>query len=616
MLVRTVDMRIALLYPPPWKLPNPGEAQDFGRDGAPDGYRQGDLDGDFYQTPYGMLSIAAQAVRAGHKVKLLNLSAHPWETVQKVVRQLDADLWGMSCWTANRRGVALAADEIKKHHPDSHVVVGGPHAAPLAKEMLRHHAAIDTVTSGESEQTFIELADRLADGRGNVGLAGAHYREGGGIVAGPDRASASDLDVYASVHEFFCTHIFMTSRGCPWACTFCGAESQWGRGFRGNSVGYVLDALERALERLPVKMLMIKDDTFTTNRKRVLEICRGIRERGLRFMWSCDTRVDLLSDELLREMRLAGCERLSLGVESGAPDIIANVDKKITVDDILESTALAKKYGIRVRYYMMLGNRGETTETFQQTLDFLNRAKPHEYIFSCLSIYPGTRDFADAERAGWLDRSVFFRESFQELKVPFDAGEEVTAMMNAWFAQHGGVQRVYQEGVSERLAIVERLPEHHAAHLDLGGAYFADGEFDLAERHVRKALDLGYPLPGLALNYLACIAVERGDFDAMMDLYSEAAKRDPQHYVLIKNVDAARSWFRDRGSERGLQLSLDANHDWKLLERTAQPTLPGPLADDFADWSKDNFAGPAAEPSIARAGSLAQLKSRKHLDVV
>jgi len=189
-------------------------------------------------------------------------------------------------------------------------------------------------------------------------------------------------------------------------------------------------------------------------------------------------------------------------------------------------------------------------------------------------------------------------------------------MMNAWFAQHGGVQRVYQEGVSERLAIVERLPEHHAAHLDLGGAYFADGEFDLAERHVRKALDLGYPLPGLALNYLACIAVERGDFDAMMDLYSEAAKRDPQHYVLIKNVDAARSWFRDRGSERGLQLSLDANHDWKLLERTAQPTLPGPLADDFADWSKDNFAGPAAEPSIARAGSLAQLKSRKHLDVV
>ena len=65
-------MRIALLYPPPWKIPKPG--QHFGRDGAPEGYRDGDLDGDFYQVPYGLLTVAAQATRAGHRVKLLNLS--------------------------------------------------------------------------------------------------------------------------------------------------------------------------------------------------------------------------------------------------------------------------------------------------------------------------------------------------------------------------------------------------------------------------------------------------------------------------------------------------------------------------------------------------------------
>ena len=80
------------------------------------------------------------------------------------------------------------------------------------------------------------------------------------------------------------------------------------------------------------------------------------------FFWSCDTRVDLLSDELLREMRLAGCQRLSLGVESGSQRILDLIDKKITPAEILESTQLAKKYGIKVRYYMMLGNRGETAE--------------------------------------------------------------------------------------------------------------------------------------------------------------------------------------------------------------------------------------------------------------
>src|SRR5258706_16424637 len=142
----------------------------------------------------------------------------------------------------------------------------------------------------------------------------------------------------------------MTSRGCPWQCTFCGAEATWGRGFRGQSVPYVLDALEKAVARLSVKMVQIKDDTFTTNKKRVLELCQGIRERKLQFLWSCDTRVDVLSEDLLREMRLAGCQRLSLGVESGAPSILAQVDKKITVDEILTSTETAKKFGIQVRY--------------------------------------------------------------------------------------------------------------------------------------------------------------------------------------------------------------------------------------------------------------------------
>jgi radical SAM superfamily enzyme YgiQ (UPF0313 family) len=167
-------------------------------------------------------------------------------------------------------------------------------------------------------------------------------------------------------------------------------------------------------------MIQIKDDTFTTNRKRVLELCRGIRDRGIKFVWSCDTRVDVLSEDLLREMRLAGCERLSLGVESGSQAILDAIDKKITVDEIMASTELAKKYGIQVRYYMMIGNRGETRATHAESLAFLDRSKPHQYLFSCLSIYPGTRDFHDAEAAGRIHRQQYFTEAFQELKVPFD----------------------------------------------------------------------------------------------------------------------------------------------------------------------------------------------------
>jgi anaerobic magnesium-protoporphyrin IX monomethyl ester cyclase len=451
-------MRIALLYPPPWKIPMHGEAPDAGGDGPPSEYRDGDLDADFFQTPYGLFVLGAQALRAGHQVKVLNLSAFAWRRVEEVIAALDADLFGMSCWTANRRGVGLTARLIKRLHPRAHVVVGGPHATPLPRHMLAYHPDIDTVAIGESERTFMELVERLEAGQPTGGIAGTAYRVGDRIEIAPERPAVEDLDALASPHDYFDTHIVMTSRGCPWRCTFCGAEASWGRGYRAQSVPYVLDALEKAVARAPVKMIQIKDDTFTTNRKRVLALCRGIRERGIKFVWSCDTRVDVLGDELLREMRLAGCERLSLGVESGSQKILDAIDKKITVDEIVGSTELAKKYGIKLRYYMMVGNRGETRETLQESLRFLERARPHQYLFAALSVYPGTRDYDLAVEQGWLDPDFYFERDFQELKCTFDASDEDTAFLRAWFDGHKGLHEPFREGVASSSAWATTTP--------------------------------------------------------------------------------------------------------------------------------------------------------------
>jgi anaerobic magnesium-protoporphyrin IX monomethyl ester cyclase len=577
-------VRIALLYPPPWKIPMPGEPPDVGGDGPPNEYAEGDLDSDFFQTPYGLFALGAQALRAGHGAKVINLSGFAWRRVEEVVAALDAEVFGLSCWTANRRGVALVARLIKRIHPQAHVVVGGPHATPLARAMLAHHPDIDTIALGESEATFLELIDRLQTGRPTTGLAGTAYRIGDHIELGPKRAAIEDLDALASPHDWFDTHIVMTSRGCPWACTFCGAETSWGRSYRGQSVAYVLDTLERAVSRAPVKMIQIKDDTFTTSKKRVLELCRGIRERKLRFVWSCDTRVDVLGEELLYEMRLAGCERLSLGVESGSQRILDAIDKKITVEEILASSAMAKKYGIKLRYYMMVGNRGETRATFSETLAFLERARPHQYIFAALSVYPGTPDYDLACEAGWLDDELYFERDFQELKTTFDASDQDTDFFRDWFQRNKGLHEPWREGVADCRAILARLGDHAPAHMDLGGALYREGSLDAAEEHVQRALDLGYPLPGLACNYLACIAARRGDHALMKERLEEATKRDPQHWVLTRNVHAVRRWVAQHGQENNLPLELEATHEFQLLERATQPTLPGPLAADFAAW--------------------------------
>ncbi|HSC89361.1 MAG TPA: radical SAM protein [Polyangiaceae bacterium] len=590
-------MRIALLYPPPWKIAAAGDEPFGPLEGAPEEFEDGDLDADFFQTPYGLFTLASEAIGRGHRVKVLNLSAFTWKQVERVVAELDADVFGMSCWTANRRGVVATAEAIRRAHPKAHVVVGGPHATPFARELLDRFPAIDTVTLGESEDTFLELLGRIEAGESTTGIAGSAYRADGKAVLAAPRPSIRKLDVLTPPQSYFATHILMTSRGCPWACTFCGAETTWGRGFRGHSVTYVVDAMERALERLPVRMIQVKDDTFTANKKRALEICREIRRRGLQFFWSCDTRVDVLDEELLVEMRLAGCQRLSLGVESGSDRILENIDKKISAAEIVAAARLAKSVGIQVRFYMMLGNRGETLETFRETVRFLDVAQPHQYVFSCLSIYPGTRDFDAAVEQGWLDPELFFREDFQELKTPFDADEETTRAMNAWFREHKGIQNHYVEDVPAARAILEKVGDYHAAHIDLGAALYRAGEYERAEHHLLRALELGYPVPGLAYNTLACIAWARGDLEAMQGHFMTAAKTDPQHQVLIRNVDRVRGWFRERGPERGLPLELTVSHNFQLLERTLQPTLPGPLPPDFADFDASPQPVPRHLPS-------------------
>jgi anaerobic magnesium-protoporphyrin IX monomethyl ester cyclase len=581
-------LRVALIYPPPWKIPDDQTPLDP-VDGPPSGFVPSDLDSDFFQVPYGLLSLAAQAWRAGHVVKVLNLSGYPWSTVEELLRQLDADVVGMSCWTANRRGVRMVAELVKALSPTTHVTVGGPHITPLARQFLEHYPAVDSAIVGEGELTFLELLERLALGRPLAGLAGALVRTGSGIGSFVARPTITHLDELESVHRHFPTHIVMTSRGCPWACTFCGAESSWGRGFRPFSVNRVLDDLQAALERTRVRILLVKDDTFTTNRERVFQLCRGIRDRKLNFLWSCDTRVDVLREDLIREMRLAGCERMSLGVESGAPQILKAINKKISVEQILNSTELTRRYGIRARYFMMLGNRGETQKTFEETLEFLKIARPHQYIFSCLSIYPGTKDFADAVAAGWLDPEQYFTGQFQELKVPFDASHEDAALMDAWFAANRGIRDQYVPSVEDLREVVAHLGGAHAASLlDLAEALIERGALAEATEYVDRAEQDDHPLPGLVHNARACIAAEQRDYARVKEELIEGARTDPQHYLLLRNASRAKQWFDSGASSSRTPLRLQARHDFQLFERTEQPALPGPIPEDWRGWTTAN----------------------------
>lgn len=572
----SASQHIILIYAPPWKLAEPGNRYPP-EEAAPAGFNPDTVHlGDYLQAPYGMLSLAAQLLHAGMHVSVFNLSDCPWSRVEQLVNRLEAGLYGLSCLTANRRGTAMLAHLIRRVHPLAGIIVGGPHVSALPLETLEHWPEIDAVVIGEGEGTFLEIADRWRSGAGIEGVSGTAWRSGGNCRRGSPRRFIPDLDALVSPLEYFDLGTLLTARGCPMRCTFCSSRMMWGGRARFHSVAYVLDMLEMAVCRHGRKIIAIKDDTFTADRRRALAICRGIRRRGLDFVWSCETRADCLDEELLRAMRMAGCKRISIGVESASEEILGNIRKQITPDLVFEVTQLIKRFGIQTRYYMMVGNRGETYTTFQESLEFIKKAKPNQYVFSQLHLYPGTEEFDIFRAHGLVDPEIFFSRNFFCLTV-FAGSVVEERKIRACLEPMQGVQECWHYGADDYARIAGRLPEMASMHMDICSAYLREGDPKAARNQLDRAIALGYVLPGRILNARACLAAARNDIDAAAACLEKALHIYP-HGEVLENIERLREWRRRGGDLSNEPLKLICNDHFEPARICHAPEHPGDLS--------------------------------------
>ena len=556
-------LRIMLIYPPPWQIPNLGEALHGMPFGQPIDKSDRNLDRDFKSITYGLLTIAAQAKRAGHEVCVYNLCTSSWQDVVALIAETEADVYGISAFTANRRGMGAVAKLIRQYHPQAHITVGGPFVTALPLDTLRYFPDIDTAVIGEGEETFMELLERLGVGRSVAGIPGTAWRDGNEITVGPIRPRIKDLDALASPFDYFTSNIVMTSRGCPDKCTFCGSIATWGTKLRFQSIESCLDTFRKALARLPVPFLAVKDDTFTAHRRRTIAICDAIIESNMNFLWSCDTRVDSLDDEMLRKMRLAGCQMISLGVETGSLEILKTMRKGTTPEMVLKTTRLAQKYGVHVRYYMILGNRGETAESIQQSIDLIKVGRPNSFFSCALSFYPGTEDWEFLRAAQGLTPDIFFQNDFMELNIAINRRDEandihrhVECSVDAFNGQRNG----FDYTVKERESVAERLIGLHCVHVELANAYFRNGRFDDAMSALDQAVKLDFPIDGIIYNQRACIALACGEVENALLLLERALHCHP-HQLVKNNLTNLRTWVDRPVDGRGQPTSLNDSVD-------------------------------------------------------
>jgi len=191
-----------------------------------------------------------------------------------------------------------------------------------------------------------------------------------------------------------------SSRGCPFGCTFCSCTAFSGRKVRVRSPEKVVDEMEYLVNERGVEQIFTVDDNFTMFPKRVMDICRLIKERDIEVDLVCEGRVDTASKEMYEDMADAGCRFIFLGLESGSQKILDYYEKKTTVEKGEKAVEFAQKAGLDVIGSFIIGAPIETEEDYQKTLDFVTRAELDVIQPTLLKVLPGTELWRRFEASG------------------------------------------------------------------------------------------------------------------------------------------------------------------------------------------------------------------------
>jgi radical SAM superfamily enzyme YgiQ (UPF0313 family) len=289
------------------------------------------------------------------------------------------------------------------------------------EETLQMSNAVDAVAQHEYDYIVKELYVALSNKTGWKQIKGLSYKENDKIVSNPAMEYITDLDAIPFASEFIKSELdvndyffaaatypaiqIFTGRGCPFHCNFCVyPQTMHGHKFRARTAENVVAEFEYIADNFPnVKEVVIEDDTFTINKKRVTEICELLIAKKLhkRLKWLCNARVDLNYDTMLM-MKKAGCRLIIPGIESGSQEILNNITKGTKIEQIYEYVKNAKRAGLLIHACYMVGNQGETKETMNDTLQLALKLNTDTAQFFPLIPYPGTKAYDWAKSNGYI----------------------------------------------------------------------------------------------------------------------------------------------------------------------------------------------------------------------
>jgi len=411
-------MRILLIEPPFQRLK--GIYQIFFPLGL--GYIAGTLRREGHTVAIYKTDIPAQGERLKQEKNLTLLKEHRtyrsaladrshfvWGEIKEYLKQTKPDIVGISVMSAKLGSAQKVSEIVKEWNKECVVVWGGVHSTDDPDRSLRC-PDVDIVVRSEGEATIAELVKAMEEGRDLRSVEGISFKSDTGTVHTPERALIGDLDAIPFPYregmmkrEMLKPDDFgdiITSRGCPFNCSFCNTSSIWHKKVRRRSVDNIIREIEDTKLRFGTKTFRFTDDSFTLDRNFVTTFCRRLKEKKLDIGWFCDTRVDIIDEALLSTIKEAGCLGVNIGIESGSEKILRYIKKGITLKQIAAATELLQRSGIDWNAYFLVGFPPETEEDLKKTFALMKKIKATTVTLSIFTPYPRTAIFQELKEKG------------------------------------------------------------------------------------------------------------------------------------------------------------------------------------------------------------------------
>ncbi len=419
----------------------------------------------YYEFPLGLSYVSACLKQAGYIVDVLNLNHCDGSQFDLIRDKIVGSRYryiltgGLS---AHYKQIKSIVVDIRYSGPDAVVIIGGG-VVTATPELMYDYIQPDYMVLGEGELTIVELIDELNNSRKNLeDVKGIGYRNSSGkLVITPVREPIMNLDslpwpdlegfefetylniqrpndsLYLYIADNPRFYPIISSRGCPYNCTFC--YHPLGQKYRSRSVDNFIKEVEYVTEKYNINNLAIFDELISADRKRLFEICERLKKLPRKLNWMCQLRVDKVDAEMLKMMKAAGCFIISYGFESASDSVLRSMKKNITKLQIERAMELTRKAGIGIQGYFIFGDTAETKETAYETLDFWKKHKDYHITMGYIRPYPGSELWKRAIAAGHLKT---FAEQLNFLDKCVSAPPNLSKMNGKeWFELQKDVQK-------------------------------------------------------------------------------------------------------------------------------------------------------------------------------